>query len=55
MEYLFPLLSDNNMMINNKEGEHWKLDIWECKIVVRNGGKTLNVKPNESQFINDFS
>jgi hypothetical protein len=55
MKGLFSLLSDNNMITNNKEGEHWKLDIWEYKIVVRNGGETLSVKPNESQFINELS
>ncbi len=55
MENLFPLLSQNNMMINKKEGEHWKLDIWTNKIVIRNGGESLSVKSDEHQFINQFA
>lgn len=51
MSALFPMLTQENMMENEKEGEHWKMDIWSSKIVIRNGGETLHVKPNENQFI----
>ena len=44
MNDLFPLLSQENMMENNREGKHWKLDIWPEKIVVRKGGTTLDIK-----------
>jgi hypothetical protein len=51
MKRLFPLLNQNNMMENSREGEHWKLDIWPNKIVIRNGGEVLHVRPNEKSFI----
>jgi len=51
---LLPLLTDQNMMENSREGEHWKLDIWSNKIVIRNGGQTLNVQYDEHQFINEL-
>ena len=51
MSTLFPLLTQSNIMENEREGEHWKMDIWPDKIVIRNGGQTLYVKPNEYQFI----
>ena len=51
MSTLFPLLTQSNIMENEREGEHWKMDIWLDKIVIRNGGQTLCVKPNEYQFI----
>ncbi len=55
MQSLYPLLTQQNMMKNDKEGEHWKLDIWPTKIIIRNGGETLQVKPNDSKFIHQFT
>jgi hypothetical protein len=52
MNNLYSLLSENNIMINKKEGKHWKLDIWTDKIIIRGGGEKLNIKPNDRQFIN---
>lgn len=54
MKKLFPLLTTENMLKNDKEGKHWKLDIWTEKIVIRNGGKTLPVKPNDKSFIQEL-
>jgi len=51
MNSLFSILTQKNMMENEKEGEHWKMDIWPNKIVIRNGGETLHVKPNDKQSI----
>ena len=55
MQDLFPLLTQNNMMENDREGEHWKLDIWPNKIVIRKGGETLHVEQNEKRFINQLA
>ncbi len=54
MQALYPLLTEQNMMENDREGEHWKLDIWPNKIIIRNGGETLYVKQNEKQFISQI-
>jgi hypothetical protein len=54
MQSLYPLLTQQNMMENDREGEHWKLDVWPNKIVIRNGGETLYVKPNDKQFISQL-
>lgn len=51
MNALFPLFTKENMIVNKREGEHWKMDIWKNKIVLRNGGKTLHVVPNEKEWI----
>ena len=32
MNALFPILTQENIMENEKEGEHWKMDIWPNKI-----------------------
>ncbi|RKZ79970.1 MAG: hypothetical protein DRQ35_03195 [Gammaproteobacteria bacterium] len=54
MQSLYPLLTQQNMMENDREGEHWKLDVWPNRIVIRNGGETLYVKPNDKQFISQL-
>jgi len=54
MNTLFPMLTQENIMENEREGEHWKMDIWPNKIIIRNGGETLHVKPNENQFISQL-
>ncbi len=51
---LFPFLTDSNMMINTREGEHWKIDIWPNKLVVRNGGQNLSVVANAISDISDL-
>lgn len=55
MEDLYSLLTQKNMMENNREGEHWKLDIWRDRIVIRNGGEILDVEPNKKQFISHLA
>jgi len=54
MQDIYTLLTQQNMIENDREGEHWKLDIWPNKIIIRNGGETLHVKPNEKQFISQL-
>lgn len=54
MKHLFPLLTEGNMMENKKEGEHWKINIWPNKLVIRNGNQSLNIQPNKKEFINNL-
>ena len=54
MQSLYPLLTQQNMMENDREGEHWKLDVWPNKIVIRNGAETLYVAPNDKQSISQL-
>lgn len=51
---LFPLLSNDNMMVNSREGEHWKIDIWPTKLTLRNGGQSLCVHPNKRELLNNI-
>ena len=54
LKKLLPLLSEKNMMINKKEGEHWKLDIWSDKIVPRKSNGELYVKPEDDSILHQF-
>lgn len=35
LKNLFPLLSEENMFENRREGLHWKFDIWQNKLIIR--------------------
>ncbi len=48
---LLPLLSKDNMMVNSREGEHWKIDIWPTKLTLRNGGQSLCAHPNRREIL----
>jgi len=48
---LLPLLTQDSMHENAREGEHWKLDIWSDKISVRKSDSFLSVKENDSSCI----
>lgn len=54
LESLFPLLTEETVMENEREGRHWKLDIWSRKITIRNGGETLHVRPNKKEFLDQI-
>lgn len=54
MATLYPILTQKIMMTNKREGDHWKLNIWRDRIVVRNGEKILQTKLNERSFISQL-
>ncbi len=51
---LLPLLTQDSMHENSKEGKHWKLDIWSNKISVRKSDSFLSVKENDSSCIRKY-
>lgn len=51
MSDLFPLLTQESIHENAKEGKHWKLDVWPDKISVRKSESSLSVKENEQSHI----
>ena len=54
MANLFPLLTLDNLMENKREGEHWKIDIWPNKLVIRNGGQLLSIRANDISDMSDL-
>ena len=46
MAQLLPCLTDSCQMENEREGKHWKLDIWDDRISVRNGGESIPTQKN---------
>ena len=46
MAHLLPSLTDACQMENDREGIHWKLDIWDDRISIRNGGESIPTQKN---------
>ena len=47
LDYLEPLLTEDGMIYNDHEGDHWKLHIWPDHINVLGNNKTLDIIPNK--------
>jgi len=48
------ILSDDCLIYNEREGEHWKMDIWPNEIRVKNGGGSIQVTANNINILNDL-
>jgi len=54
LKNLFPLLTEENIIENDREGRHWKIDIWPKELTIRNGNEALKIQPSEKLLINEF-
>ncbi len=54
LKELFPLLTEENILENDREGRHWKIDIWPTKLTIRNGNESIDIQSNEKLFLNDI-
>ncbi len=51
---LLPLLTQDCMHNNKKEGDHWKLDIWPNELKIKRSNGKLSIKPNNSNIIDSI-
>ena len=51
LHMLSPLLKEENKFFNDREGEHWKLDIWSSHISPRKSKEILPIQANDSSII----
>ena len=54
LKNLFPLLTNENLIENDRAGRHWKIDVFPTELSIRNGGSVLNINPNEKIFLDNI-